>query len=149
MEPTATLQLEAIRRALKEQVAPAVGDDRWAASVLLSIDTMLGHLAARVAVEPALLVEDSADVRVTLDGLVGHLPPGAAEAVRDALAAPAIAVETPPLDALAAENRALRGVLDVAIEQLADHALDLVDGYLRRHVERYAPLAAPFMARTY
>lgn len=149
MEPDATSQLMAIRRALREQVAPAVGNDRWAASVLLSIDTMLGHLAARVAIEATLVVDDSADARATLEAIVDHLPDGLARAVRDALATPPIATTLPDLEALTAENRALRGMLDAAIDELPLAALGAVDAYLQRHVGRYAPLTAPFAGRTY
>ena len=136
MDPTPAVQLEAIRTALRERIAPLVTDDRWATSILLSIDAMLGHLSERVDVEAELLERDSADLRDVLES-------ASVEGAGVPRANPVVLAE------LRAESRALRGLLETAVDEAESEALAAIDGYLARSLERTRALIAPFAGRTY
>jgi hypothetical protein len=72
MRPTSDELLESIAQALEDQVLPVV-QDKWAASTLRSATQLLRHVAIRVAREPRMLAEDSADARAVLMGIAPEL----------------------------------------------------------------------------
>lgn len=166
MRPSARQLIEGIDWSLQNRVAP-VTEDKWAASTLRSVHCLLQHLAARVEGEGRLLHDDNSDLRTVLTdvrGLLGEGPQwqGARDAVTVQLdhhwREPG---DYPTGESLAAENEALRGVVDRLLLDLHPvavrnpdgpeaQALAEIDAYIRRRLEREQPFFVPaFLSSTF
>lgn len=166
MRPSARQLIEGIDWSLTQRVVP-VTEDRWAASTLRSIHCLLQHLAARVEQEGQLLHDDNADLRSVL-GEVRDLLAGV-DGWQRTCAAVAAALERPwreaggypTVDSLAAENDALRGLVDDMVRELhlparrapegvEARVLAGLDAYLGRRLQREQPLFVPaFLSSTF
>lgn len=140
MHPTNRELLDGIAEALRTRVAPAVGDDAWAASELRSIDALLGMMAARDEHEVNCLVQDNADLGALLVRLGVALPE-----------TPTAVHGTDPRPTLRAANRLLRGLLDDTLhalhrDQRADDIAQVRE-YLVRSVARDQVLYGPLGGR--
>jgi hypothetical protein len=83
MRPTSEELLERIAEALDQTVLPAVGDDKWAASVVRSATTLLAHLAKRVPLEAPVLLADNDDARRVLTGIAERFAQSKSSAARE------------------------------------------------------------------
>ena len=83
MRPTSVELLERIAEALDQTVLPAVGEDKWAASVVRSATTLLAHLAKRVSLEAPVLLADNDDARGVLTGIARLFAESGSNAARE------------------------------------------------------------------
>ena len=140
MKPSVEQILEAAQLALRENVAP-VATDQWAASALRSVDVILSHLQARVAVEGPMLFEDNRDLASVLAKAEALELDAALRAGLCAFAAEQAAMpEYPSVNALSDLIIKGRGLLDDLLvfchaqQETAVHAE--LRGYLQRHLDR-------------
>lgn len=152
MRPTNVEILDAIAAQLESQVLPAV-DDKWAASTLRSSLQLLRHLALRVAVEPSIAADDSADVRAVLKQLRELLSAPELCDLKALVAAAQANPDAAPYDIAArdANDEAAQAAVEAivtarsrvhaAIGSLAVH--DLVVAYLQRRMRRERELFLP------
>lgn len=155
MRPSSKDLIERIAGQLTDMVLPAVGDDKWAGSVVRSATTLLNHLAARVEREAPFLLADNEDLRATLGALEqtlgSALPPSLSATLTSALND---AAEIPAYDvtALYARNRAYQDLAEKLLRSL--HAPARTDAaardgqtalraYLARRLERERDLYFP------
>jgi hypothetical protein len=96
MRPTSVELLERIAEALDQTVLPAVGEDKWAASVVRSATTLLGHLAKRVPLEAPVLLADNDDARAVLTDIAARFASSGSNAVREI---ETVIVDDTPIDA--------------------------------------------------
>jgi hypothetical protein len=141
VQPSSSELMARIAAALEEQVMPALGDDRWAASALRSAATLLAHLERRVTLEVPILLADNDDAAATLQRIQALPQPSAANPavyaeIADLLAEPAV---TPAYDvaALQARNRHYQAVMDKLLRDChVDGHMHAVHAELRAYFKR-------------
>ncbi|MET0987139.1 MAG: hypothetical protein ABW034_17225 [Steroidobacteraceae bacterium] len=154
MRPSTRELINAIVTALESQVAPAVQDDKWAASVLRSTTQLLNHLAVRTEEEVRVLQEDNEDARRVLMSLAPRLASvRAAEKLSAATEAALSKPDPAPCDGVGLDAR--NEAYQAAVEQLVKHrdilrqvtgsdaARDELRAYLKRRLEREHHLYFP------
>jgi hypothetical protein len=155
MRPTSVELIERIAEALDQSVLPAVGDDKWAASVVRSATTLLAHLAKRIPLEAPVLLADNEDAKAVLSGLALRLQdhsPGdeTAQELRSLGDAEPIPVyDAPALDTRnrlyqTAVERLLRSAHERAwTEDINAYVLGEIRQYLKRRMERERDIYFP------
>lgn len=156
MKPTSVELIESISWSLDNKVAPHV-DDKWGASTLRSVSCLLEHLTARVDAEGQLLFDDNADLDALSDTLA-ELLSAATGKLADAVSKFGATRTTmwreggafPTIASLAKENNEKQQALDRVIATIsgiagpeAEAAVEAIDAYLSRHLERERPLFTP------
>ena len=159
MRPTSRELLESIRWALDEKVAPAV-QDRWAASTLRSVRTLLDHLVVRVECEHELAAATHDDLRTVLTEARALLDDAASEPwsslraeLDTALSDDAAPLETQSAQLLDLCDRLLRALRSHPAGIPAgtgEHVHSLLTAFLARQIERERPLFMPaFMGKLF
>lgn len=153
MRPTSAELIARIAEALETTVLPAIADDKWAASVVRSANTLLAHLAKRVETEAPMLIADNADAHAALHEAVSG------DALRRHPALRRLVNETlendpdpPAYDAVAldARNRQYQAAIEALLRTLYGstdaaerHVRQSLLGYLRRRVGRERDIYFP------